>query len=107
MPVEEALVQRVRERLGGAAVTERRMFGGAVFLTGGHMAVGVLGGDLLVRVGPSAQEEALTRPGTRRFDLTGRPMPSWVVVDGAVLDDDALAAWLGLAAAFVRTLPAR
>ncbi|MEV6327670.1 hypothetical protein [Streptomyces sp. NPDC051909] len=45
----------------------------------GNMAVGVMGDDLMVRVGPDAADEALARPGARLFDFTGRPMRGWGV----------------------------
>jgi hypothetical protein len=81
------------------------MFGGLAFLTEGNLTVGVRGDDLLVRVGRDAEDEALARPGARRFHSSGRPMAGWVMVDGAMLDDDALLDWLDRARAFVDTLP--
>ena len=107
MAFDDVLAERVRDRLAdvGAGARAKRMFGGIAFLIDGSMTVGVVGDDLLVRVGPEATAAALTRPGTRPFDMTGRPMNGWVVVDGAVLDDDVLADWITEACAFVATLP--
>jgi len=103
---DEGLAERVRDRLADVpGVTDKRMFGGIAFLTDGNMTVGVTGDDLLVRVGPEATDAALARPGARLFDMTGRPMRGWVVVDGAELDDDVLVEWIELARSFVATLP--
>jgi TfoX/Sxy family transcriptional regulator of competence genes len=103
---DEGLAERIRDVLADyPGVTDKRMFGGITFMTEGNMTVGVIGDDLIARVGPDAGPEALTRPGTRPFDFTGRPMANWVVVDGAVLDDDVLAEWISMARAFVATLP--
>jgi TfoX/Sxy family transcriptional regulator of competence genes len=103
---DEGLAERVRDRLAELpGVTDKRMFGGIAFLTDGNMTVGVTGDDLLVRVGPEATDAALARPGARLFDMTGRPMRGWVVVDGAELDDDVLVEWIELARSFVATLP--
>jgi TfoX/Sxy family transcriptional regulator of competence genes len=103
---DEGLAERVRDRLAELpGVTDKRMFGGIAFLTDGNMTVGVTGDDLLVRVGPEATDTALARPGARLFDMTGRPMRGWVVVDGAELDDDVLVEWIELARSFVATLP--
>ena len=42
----------------------------------------------------------------RAFDITGRPMRSWVAVEPeGIEDDDQLKAWVERAIKFVRTLP--
>ncbi|MFI0139470.1 TfoX/Sxy family protein [Streptomyces luteogriseus] len=107
MAYDEGLAQRIRERWAAdPEVGEKRMFGGVAFLYRGNMAVGVTGDDLMVRVGPEAADAALARPGTRVFDMTGRPMRGWVVVDGtAIAEDDTLGAWLDEGRAFAATLP--
>ncbi|WP_033314021.1 TfoX/Sxy family protein [Streptomyces iakyrus] len=87
-------------------VTEKHMSGGVAFLRQGNMAVGVTGNDLLGRVGPDGMAAALTRPGTRVFDMSGRPMRDWIMVDGAtVMEDDTLGAWLDEGRAFAAGLP--
>ena len=107
MAYDEGLAERVRERLGvRPGVTEKRMFGGIAFLYRGNMAVGVSGEDLMVRVGPEHTDTALARPGTRVFDMTGRPMRGWILVDSSVLaEDDALGRWVDEGHAFAAGLP--
>jgi TfoX/Sxy family transcriptional regulator of competence genes len=106
MAFDAALVERVRDRLADREwVTDKRMFGTFAFLTDGNLTVCVRGDDLMVRVGRSGVADALARPGARDADMTGRPMKDWVVVDGAFLDDDALAEWIARACDFVSTLP--
>jgi TfoX/Sxy family transcriptional regulator of competence genes len=107
MAFDDVLAERVRDHLAGlgAGARDKRMFGGIAFLIDDNVTVGVIGGDLLARVGPDATPAALARWGTRRFDMTGRPLNGWVVVDGALLDDDVLADWIAQARAFVATLP--
>ena len=56
------------------------MFGGIAFMINGNMAVGVSGDDLMVRVGKDAHDEAVTKPGARDFDMSGRPMRGWILV---------------------------
>jgi TfoX/Sxy family transcriptional regulator of competence genes len=85
---------------------ERRMFGSLVFLINGNMACGVSGERLIVRAGPERAEEAMARPGTSVFDVTGKPMKGWVVVDPVVLDEDAdLEEWVRLGIDFAESLP--
>ncbi|WP_406411555.1 TfoX/Sxy family protein [Streptomyces sp. NBC_01614] len=107
MAYDEGLAERIREQLGAdPEISEKRMFGGLAFLHRGNMAVGVTGGDLMVRVGPDATDAALARPGARIFDMTGRPMRGWIVVEGtAVAEDEALGAWVDEGRAFAAGLP--
>jgi TfoX N-terminal domain len=107
MAYDEGLARRIREQLAELpSITEMRMFGGLAFLQHGNMLVGVTAADLVVRVGSDATDAALAKPGTRLFDITGRPMRGWVVVSRDVLAEDAaLSGWIGDAEEFVSTLP--
>ncbi len=107
MSYDEGLAQRIREQLGGESrLAEKRMFGGLSFLEHGNMVVGVIGDELIARVGEGGTDAALQRPGARLFDFSGRPMRGWITVGGSALnEDDALAAWIADARAFVATLP--
>lgn len=101
------LAERVRTVLAeaDAEVVERSMFGGLAFMAAGHMALGVLGDDLMVRVGPDAHEAALDLPGARPMDFTGRPMRGMVFVAAATLDDGELATWVRRGLDFAGSLP--
>jgi TfoX/Sxy family transcriptional regulator of competence genes len=104
---DEGLAHRIREQLGlRPELTERKMFGGIAFMTSGNMLVGVIGDDLICRVGADAMDDALAQPGARVFDMTGRAMTGWVLVDGStVAEDDSLAEWIERAERFVGKLP--
>jgi TfoX/Sxy family transcriptional regulator of competence genes len=104
---DEALADRIRDVLAPrAGLTERKMFGGIAFMLGGHMAVGVIGDDLMVRLDPADAEKALKEPHTRPMDFTGRPMKNMVYVDPAGTEaDEDLAAWVEAGAAFAESLP--
>jgi TfoX N-terminal domain len=108
MGFDEDFAHRIREQLGDeAGVTEKAMFGGLAFLLRGNMAVGISnGGELIVRVGPDDTEDALARPHTRVFDMTGRPMKGWIVVEPAgVTTKRQLGAWVKRGVVFARSLP--
>ena len=82
MAYNEDTAERLREELATVAdIDERKMFGGISFLLGGNMAVGGVGEELCVRIGPDAFDEAVELPGARIMDFTSRPMRGWVFVD--------------------------
>jgi TfoX/Sxy family transcriptional regulator of competence genes len=108
MAYDHDFAHRVRDHLADEdAVTEKAMFGGLAFLLQGNMAVGLSGsGELIVRVGPDATDDALSRPHARVFDMTGRPMKGWVLVAReGVKTKPQLAAWVDRGVQYARTLP--
>ena len=109
MAFDEQLAERIRTVLDGRQdLEERRMFGGIAFLLSGHMACGVVGTDLMLRLGRSGAESALAEPHVRPMDFTGRPSSTMVFVDrDGTASDQALAVWLRRATEHVRTLPAK
>lgn len=107
MAYDEGLAQRVREMLEERpGYVEKVMFGGIGFMLHGNMACGVIGSDLIVRVGPERYEGALAEPHTKLFDMTGRPMRGWVVVvpDGYEADED-LQTWVEKGVEHALSLP--
>lgn len=90
------------------AVVEKKMFGGLAFLLRGHMCCGVIGGELMVRVGPAAHGEALSRSHVRKMDFTGKPLKGFVYVEPAGFASTAdLRAWVARGTEFVSSLPSR
>jgi TfoX/Sxy family transcriptional regulator of competence genes len=109
MAYDETLADRVRALLAGEQeLEERKMFGGLAFMLGGHMCCGVIGDELIVRLGPEGADAALARKHVRPMDFTGRPMRSMVFVAGpAIRTAAALESWVRLGVAFARGLPPR
>ncbi|TDE02574.1 TfoX/Sxy family protein [Jiangella asiatica] len=107
MAYDEGLAVRIRELVDDRLdLAEKRMFGGLAFLVNGNLACGVHHDDLMVRLPPDEHGEALAEPGARAFDLTGRPMKGWLVIDAAALaEDDDLRRWVGRSVAFAGSLP--
>src|SRR5439155_17714296 len=84
MAFDEKLAGRIRLSLGKRkGLKEKKMFGGIAFLLNGNMCCGVHRTEMIVRLAPEATDQALTDRHTRLFDLTGRPMKGWVLVDPA------------------------
>ena len=108
MAFDEGLAARVREVLDARSdVADKRMFGGIAFLVAGNMACGVMGDELMVRVGAD-RAEALreAESGVRAMDMTGRPMRGWVLVaPEATADDGDLERWVSRGEQFAASLP--
>ncbi len=107
MAYDENLARRVREVLKRRrGISEKKMFGGLAFMVNGHMACGVIGEDLMVRVGPDAYDAALKRAGARPMDFTGRPMRGMVyVAPQGHRRKPSLEAWVKQGLSFARSLP--
>jgi TfoX/Sxy family transcriptional regulator of competence genes len=103
----QSLAGRIRDALTCKKNTkEKKMFGGIGFLLNGNMLVGVWKDSLIVRLGPENGDEALRERHVRAFDITGKPMQGWVMVEPeGIEDDDQLKNWIERATAFVTTLP--
>lgn len=81
MAFDERLALRVRTALQSRAnVSEKKMFGGLAFMLGSKMFCGIVGDDLMVRVGPDRYQECLALPHVREMDFTGKPMKGYVFV---------------------------
>lgn len=90
-----------------AGLVEKKMFGGLGFMLHGNMAIGTTAqGELLVRIDPTKQAEALARPGAYQMHMGTRPMTGFVAVAASGTPDDAaLGRWIAYALAFTETLP--
>jgi len=104
---DEGLAERIRKHLAGQkGLTEKGMFGGLAFLLNGNMCCGVHQSQLIVRLYPAQAEAALGEPHARAFDLSGRPMKGWILVEPAGLTDEpALAKWLRFGINYAASLP--
>src|SRR5262245_22159894 len=107
MAYDEQVARRLRRAFAKhPSVVEKKMFGGLAFLLHGHMCCGVVGDELMIRVGPEAYESALSRPHARRMDFTGKPLRGFVYVAPAGFASTRdLGAWVARAADFASSLP--
>jgi TfoX/Sxy family transcriptional regulator of competence genes len=109
--IEMAYDERLADRIRGVlrtrdGVTERKMFGGIGFMLNGNMAVGVTRDELMVRVAPDTQDDALAQPHVRVMNMGDRPMRGMVGVAPAGVETDAdLARWVDAGADVAAALP--
>jgi hypothetical protein len=103
---DENLAARVRTLLADRTdVSERQMFGGLTFMVAGHMCCGVNGDELIVRLDPDREADALATPHARPMDFTARPMRGFVTVEPGGLKGAQLGRWLREAVARAESLP--
>ena len=86
-------------------VASKKMFGGIGHLINGNMFCGVYKDYLILRLGEEAAKKALAKPFVRPFDITGRPMKGWVMVEEGGFGGHKLKTWLEQARQFVESLP--
>ncbi len=111
MVYDEGLAQRIEEFLDETetpGLTQKKMFGGVGYMVFGNMACGVHKDKLIVRVGPEKYKKSLEKEHTGLFDITGRAMTGWVMVDPAGYEsDETLTDWVKTGIEFALTLPAK
>ena len=107
MAFDESLAARIRDAVARIKnIEEKKMFGGIGFLLSGNMLVGVWKNSLIVRLGPDGYEDALLEPNVKVFDITGKPMKNWILVEPeGVVEDEELKDWIQRAVKFVGRLP--
>ena len=107
MAYDDKLAFRIGEILASRSDTqEKKMFGGICFMVGEHMACGVHGNELIIRMAPDDAVTALKGKHVRPFDITGRPMKGYVfVAPQGCATKPALKKWIDTSVAFVAMLP--
>jgi TfoX/Sxy family transcriptional regulator of competence genes len=100
------LAERIRSELKGTPFVEKKMFGGAGFLLNGNLACGVNKDNLIVRVDPEKHAALLKKPHVKPFDMTGKPMKGWLLVEPeGYKTDKQLGTWVKDGVEFALRLP--
>jgi TfoX/Sxy family transcriptional regulator of competence genes len=100
------LAERIRSELHGIPFVEKKMFGGVGYMLNGNLACGVNKDDLIVRIDPTKHTGLLKKPHVRPFDMPGRPMKGWVVVEAdGIKTAKQLNTWIKEGIEFALTLP--
>jgi len=87
-------------------VDKKKMFGGVCWLLKGNMCFGIWNDSLIVRMDKEQGEKSLTDRNVRPFDITGRPMAGWVMVEKAGWKSAAgLERWITIGKEYARSLP--
>jgi len=105
MSYSEELDARLSQAVSRWPVERKAMFGGTGYLIGGNMMCGVWKNCLIVRLDRAEGRKALAEPYVRPFDVTGRPMAGWLLVEPTGCAGPALQGWIERAHRHVVTLP--
>lgn len=82
MPYNEALANRIRERLADLPnIEEKEMMGGLTFMYNDKMCVGIIKDELMCRIDPTFHETSVEKIGCRIMDFTKRLMKGYVLID--------------------------
>ncbi len=84
--------------------SKKKMFGGTGYLINGNMVAGIIKDYYVLRLGEKNANSAVKSPKIELFNITGRAMKGWVMVEENAFSDDDLGIWLGKAKEFVETL---
>ena len=107
MAMDQGLTDDLRahlETLDG--VVEQRMLGGVGFMWQGNLLCGVMGDELLVRVGKAAGESLIGEEGAHPMTMGGRSSRGWILVPMETRDRATrIATWVDRAVGHVETLP--
>lgn len=106
MSHEDSLEQKVEDRVfQWPGLVKKRMFGGICYLLNGNMCFGIFKGHLIVRMAADLAAKKLMETNVRCFDITGKPMTGWVMVEkGSWSHQKELAAWLDIGKSFALSL---
>jgi hypothetical protein len=107
MAYDLELAGRVRKLLPpGPDLVEKKMFGGVGYLLRGNMACGVHGSSLIVRLAREHHAAAMAEPYTRPFDITGKPMAGWLMVEAeGCASEESLSRWVKTSVDYALSLP--
>lgn len=102
MSFDEHLAALIRESLAELPnVEEKTMFKGLTFMVDDKMCVSVRDNDIMCRINPDLQEDALSHNGTTEMIHNGRTMKGFIFVNKEVLKTkNDLDYWINLALDF-------
>jgi TfoX/Sxy family transcriptional regulator of competence genes len=102
---------KLEEKIDAAAMQwqnmeKKKMFGGVCYLLKGNMAFGIYKDSLIVRMDKEQGEQSLKVRNVKPFNITGRPMAGWVMVqEGGWKSAAGLAKWIEVGKRFALSLP--
>ena len=108
MSYNELLEEKIEKKVSLSKLQKKKMFGGLAYLVNGNMCFGVYKDELIIRCDPEKAKELLRNSHIRPFDITGKPMMGWLMVNAKEWENTAhLKKLLEIGLDFARGLPAK
>jgi len=107
MPYDTTLEKKIEDvTLQWDGLEKKKMFGGICYLINGNMCFGIWKDNLIVRMAPELAVEKLKDRNVKEFNITGKPMKGWVMVEkDAWQDKKEMVKWLDIGRLLALTLP--
>ena len=107
MPYDTILEEKIGKiTLSWDGIEKKKMFGGICYLINGNMCFGIWKDNLIVRMAPALAIEKLKDQNVKEFDITGKPMKGWVMVEKETWQNKKkLVEWLDIGRSFALALP--
>ena len=107
MPYSTTLEDKIEDIVHSwDSLEKKKMFGGICYLINGNICFGVWKDCLIVRMALELAAEKLNNDHVREFDITGKPMKGWLMVEkGSWTKRSELAIWLDIGRSFALSLP--
>jgi len=100
MAYDEDLDAMVRAAVEKDGMLRKKMFGGTCYLMGGRMVCGVWKENVILKLGEAESGKALATGLGKVFDITGKPMKAWIMVEGKGLTIESIERWIESAKRF-------
>jgi hypothetical protein len=85
-------------------MTKKKMFGGTCYLEKDKMVCGIWKDNIILRLGEEEAERALKEKKAMVFDITGKPMKGWVMINRKNINARNIGPWIELAREHVKSI---
>ena len=86
------------------SMVKKKMFGGSCYLEDKKTVCGVWKNYLILRIGQALCESALKDDYVLKFDITGKTMKGWIMIEHKHLSVQDIADWISKARSYVKTI---
>lgn len=76
---------------------KKKMFGGTCYLENEKMVCGIWKDNIILRLSEEEGEKALKEKKAVVFDITGKPMKGWIMINKKKINENNIDCWIELA----------